>query len=558
MRSIIIIILFVFFTHFITAQISGPVYELNFPITLVGNNSVRSLSLINDSPIEKQYKLVLNSNMQFTVEDTLLNLPIGTQVNTNFIFKPKQNIIEEGLLVYQTEDSSEVIVIKLKGSGNYGDIYDATTFNLFDTQLKQALTNYVSNHTVLGYNSARDKMFMEFDNKKVNGGGATQNTLECVYTGRLAVGYTSRTDAQNNYDFNTEHTWPQGQFGSADPMVSDLFHLFPTDNTANSIRGNYPFGVVVSGVNWMVGNSKRGNSWNGNIVFEPRDAHKGNVARGMLYFQLRYPQNYGGYLDTAQENIFRKWNILDTVDAAERYRNNAIALLQGKRNPLIDHPEFVNRIFSFRSNTNRTKSALFSAFPQRGIVDSTFIGDTTSFELNLLNTGNATLNINSVSSSDNRFVFELIPDSISSTSSEKLKVLFIPDSSIDYTTQIVFQTSVGNYSYSLEGVGVEKPLSSESEGAVISSFYLAQNYPNPFNPLTIITYSIPKSGIVNLKVFDVIGNEVITLVDGHQEAGKHNITFNLNNKKNILPSGLYIYSLTANGNKISKKMILLK
>jgi len=399
---------------------------------------------------------------------------------------------------------------------------------------------------------------MEFDNKKVNGGGATQNTLECVYTGRLAVGYTSRTDAQTNFNFNTEHTWPQSMFSEAEPMKSDLYHLFPTDETANSIRGNYPFGVVASNVTWSVGNSKRGNSWNGNIVFEPRDVHKGNVARGMLYFQLRYSQNYGNFLDTAQENIFRVWNLLDTVDLAERNRNNAIALLQGKRNPLIDHPEFVSRIYSFRSNINRPKTAQFVAYPQVGIVDSTFIGDTTHYELRLLNQGNTTLNINSISLSDNRFKIESFPDSISSASNAVLGIMFIPDSSISYTTQIIFETSVGNYIYPLKGFGSEKPSSVHTENLFSPNFNLGQNYPNPFNPSTIISYSVPKSGFVELKVYDILGNEIITLVNQFQEAGSYEVTFDTQNSILGVPSGLYIYSLSANGNTISKKMLLLK
>jgi hypothetical protein len=558
MRLIVLLFLSLVFCPILNAQISISASEINFPITIVGNSSFRSISITNDSPYLKEFRLVLNSNLRFNTEDSLISLPSGTPVNINFSFTPNHNIIEEGLIAYQNEDSSEAIVVKLKGSGNYGDMYDAITFNLFDIQLKQALSSYVSNHTSLGYNAARDKMFMEFDNKRVNGGGATQNTLECVYTGRLAVGYTSRTDAQTNYNFNTEHTWPQSMFAEAEPMKSDLFHLFPTDNPANSIRGNYPFGVVVSGLNWTVGDSKRGNSWNGNIVFEPRDVHKGNVARGMLYFQLRYTQNYGSFLDTAQENIFRVWNLLDTVDQAERNRNSAITLLQGKRNPLIDHPEFVSRIYSFRSNTIRPKYAQFSAFPQLAILDTTFIGDTTYFNLNLLNTGNATLIVNSVTSSDSRFLLDSTIDSISSSSAKALRVIFIPDSSINYSTQLNFQTSIGNFAYQVIGFGIEKPNSINEGNLFIPDFYLAQNYPNPFNPLTQISYSIPIGNYVNLKVFDILGNEIVTLVNKYQEAGSYKVTFDTMNNKINVSSGFYIYSLNSNGITISKKMLLVK
>ena len=85
-------------------------------------------------------------------------------------------------------------------------------------------------------------------------------------------------------------------------------------------------------------------------------------------------------------------------------------------------------------------------------------------------------------------------------------------------------------------------------------FELGQNYPNPFNPSTTIQYEIPKSGMVIIKVYDVIGREVKTLVNQYQNIGMHEINFNAGN----LSSGVYYYQLRA-GNFIStKKMILLK
>ncbi len=87
-----------------------------------------------------------------------------------------------------------------------------------------------------------------------------------------------------------------------------------------------------------------------------------------------------------------------------------------------------------------------------------------------------------------------------------------------------------------------------------AQFILEQNYPNPFNPTTTIEYSIPQSGFVTLKVFDVLGNEVVTLVNGHNEAGKHQIKFDASNLK----SGVYFYKIE-NGNFVeTKKLVLLK
>jgi hypothetical protein len=181
---------------------------------------------------------------------------------------------------------------------------------------------------------------MEIDNQLVNGQGATQNTIECVYTGRLAVGYTDRTDCQTNFSFNTEHTFPQGFFNSLEPMRSDLHHLFPTDDLANNARGSLPFGTV-SNPTWSQGGSK-GNS----STFEPRDAHKGKAARAMLYFLTRY-QNYQSFVTTADESYLKSWHQQFLPNAVETARNNRIYVAQGNRNPFIDYPQFVERISSF-------------------------------------------------------------------------------------------------------------------------------------------------------------------------------------------------------------------
>jgi hypothetical protein len=86
------------------------------------------------------------------------------------------------------------------------------------------------------------------------------------------------------------------------------------------------------------------------------------------------------------------------------------------------------------------------------------------------------------------------------------------------------------------------------------SFELNQNYPNPFNPSTTISYSIPQQSVVTLKVYDILGNEVATLVNEVQQVGNHIITFNAGK----LTSGIYFYKLTAGGFVQTKKMILMK
>ncbi len=87
------------------------------------------------------------------------------------------------------------------------------------------------------------------------------------------------------------------------------------------------------------------------------------------------------------------------------------------------------------------------------------------------------------------------------------------------------------------------------------SYYLSQNYPNPFNPTTVIRYGIPEDGYVILKVYDILGNEVSTLVNQYQLAGNYEILFNDNNN---LPNGVFYYQLKVNNYITTKKAILVK
>jgi hypothetical protein len=98
-------------------------------------------------------------------------------------------------------------------------------------------------------------------------------------------------------------------------------------------------------------------------------------------------------------------------------------------------------------------------------------------------------------------------------------------------------------------VGVEK-----QDGIVPDRFAMEQNYPNPFNPSTTISYQLPQSSFVTLKIYDILGKEVTTLVNENQAAGKYNVNFNANS----LTSGIYIYKISAGSFSVSKKMMLMK
>ena len=98
----------------------------------------------------------------------------------------------------------------------------------------------------------------------------------------------------------------------------------------------------------------------------------------------------------------------------------------------------------------------------------------------------------------------------------------------------------------------------ENDKDIVKSFLLEQNYPNPFNPTTVISYQLPEGKDVTLKVFDILCNEIATLVDEYKPAGKYEVEFQSAVDNRQLASGIYFYQLRTDNYIAIKKMILLK
>jgi len=85
-------------------------------------------------------------------------------------------------------------------------------------------------------------------------------------------------------------------------------------------------------------------------------------------------------------------------------------------------------------------------------------------------------------------------------------------------------------------------------------YSLSQNYPNPFNPVTRIKYSVPKTGYLTIKVYDLMGREVATIFEGVQQAGNYSVTFDAGG----LAGGIYLYQMKVGNFVENKKLVLLK
>jgi hypothetical protein len=108
--------------------------------------------------------------------------------------------------------------------------------------------------------------------------------------------------------------------------------------------------------------------------------------------------------------------------------------------------------------------------------------------------------------------------------------------------------------YGVEAFGNGVPAVVRRTKIEARNFALKQNYPNPFNPSTVIRYELSADNFVTLKVYDVLGREVKTLVSEQENAGTHSVTFSADN----LPSGVYLYKLISSKYASTRKMLLLK
>jgi len=116
----------------------------------------------------------------------------------------------------------------------------------------------------------------------------------------------------------------------------------------------------------------------------------------------------------------------------------------------------------------------------------------------------------------------------------------------------------GTILHTTDGGGIVGIEINETASTLPQSFLLSQNFPNPFNPNTTIKWQIPETGLVTLKIFDVLGREVTTLVNEEKPAGEYEVEFNTSTINHHPSSGIYFYQLKAGNFIQTKKMILIK
>lgn len=231
------------------------------------------------------------------------------------------------------------------------------------------LHNLIYPHTQISYDQYDETNVANFASRDTSGG---QKTVTCVYSGQNYV-YTPPFAWGT---FSREHTWCYSwmpTWGSTSGKeYSDQHHLFPTNqNNANGVRSNHPLGSVTTVVSSYLLSKYGKNSSNQN-VFEPRDSHKGDAARALMYMAVCYNGVNGndwtfnqlnsvtlpGLSEAPQSvDLLIQWHNQDPPDDWERARNEYIYSIQGNRNPFVDHPEYVNLI-DFNTLTKKSTAVL--------------------------------------------------------------------------------------------------------------------------------------------------------------------------------------------------------
>lgn len=193
-----------------------------------------------------------------------------------------------------------------------------------------------------------------------------KKVVNCVYTGAPYIyedpflWWTGTNNALLTREHTFAQSWMPSNQGNPDwpnapgttkelPEYSDLHNLFPAAQTiGNAVRSNNPFGIVVNATNTSpTGFGKLGTDSASKVVYEPRNEHKGDLARALFYMCVAYHNINGkNWSIPLNQNldILRRWNTQDPPDALEIARHELIFAAQKNRNPFIDNPDWADRI----------------------------------------------------------------------------------------------------------------------------------------------------------------------------------------------------------------------
>lgn len=268
-------------------------------------------------------------------------IPRGIIANQNYYFAVYAFNGQGGFENYLTTNPATGNVSSAgENIGNYYSGITSSSPNLF-TQLN----TLINPHTQITYFMYKQTMMNEFEVSDTTNG---QSTVTCVYSGEkiafddpfdwTPTGYSR----EHTFAHSWMPTWPCDN--PEEPEYTDQHNLFPANlNQANTPRSNLPLGEIVGAPVFSYLEGAVGNNASGQMVYEPRESHKGNAARAIMYMATAYDFPLTGDLDSDKQDadLLKTWHFNDLPDNREIARHEYIYDLQGNRNPFIDSVDFV-------------------------------------------------------------------------------------------------------------------------------------------------------------------------------------------------------------------------
>ena len=209
------------------------------------------------------------------------------------------------------------------------------------------LSNLINPHSLIFYSDYQRTIIEDFYERDTTN---DQRVTTCVYSGFEHI-YTPPMDFSI---LSREHTicdsWMNSTGDNTTEQYQDFYNLFPVQfANSNQVRSNYPLGEVVNVTSTFL-DGKLGTNSAGQLVYEPRDEHKGDAARAMFYMLVAYDgfvTGWGGFdnlisnAPNQDQDVLKNWHWNDLPDALDHARNDYVDSLQGNRNPFVDSADFV-------------------------------------------------------------------------------------------------------------------------------------------------------------------------------------------------------------------------
>ena len=297
----------------------------------------------SDGKVYMRGDTVGNDGIVTRVSKDSVFYPISIHANTTYQFRvyafngggPATNYKQNNPL-----SGSVTTPATMMPAGEYSGINTGSSTFIND------LHNLINPHTSIYYSNYASTIGNKFEVRDTTHG---RTAVTCRYTTFTAVFTNGMTFGTADSSFSREHTYAHSWMPTypADnperPEYNDQHHLFPVKFiNANNIRSNYPFGTVVTVTNSFMG-GKLGLDANNQSVYEPKDSHKGDLARALFYMAVCYNSVDGNnwkFQVEQNQDILKKWNFDDPPSNMEISRNDIIDSIQGNRNPFVDHPEY--------------------------------------------------------------------------------------------------------------------------------------------------------------------------------------------------------------------------